>query len=302
MNIITTINITKNYASHRALNKLNISIPENTIFGLLGPNGAGKTSFIRILTQIIAPDEGEVLFHNQKLAPVHISQTGYLPEERGLYKKMKIGEQLIYLARLKGLSHKPAKEKVKVWMEKMNLLSWTDKNVEDLSKGMQQKVQFIAAVISEPSLIILDEPFTGFDPINAELVKQEILNLKKRGATIILSTHRMESVEELCDHIALIHKSEKILDGSVSAIKHEFKTGTYIIEGSGKIVVSDKIKILSQEKLNEVKSRYRLRAEGIKSNDLLHMLMKGLEIDSFKEEEPSIGDIFISKVKGVSHE
>src|SRR5690606_30759373 len=206
-------NIIKQYAEHRALDDVSMTIPAGKIFGLLGPNGAGKTSLIRIINQITAPDEGHILFDGQPLSPDHIAQIGYLPEERGLYKKMEVGEQMIYLAQLKGFSKQQAKARLDHWFERLDMKAWWKKKIEDLSKGMQQKVQFIATVLHEPKLIILDEPFSGFDPINAQIIQDEILKLNQEGATIIYSTHRMETVEELCDHIALINKSKKILDG-----------------------------------------------------------------------------------------
>jgi ABC-2 type transport system ATP-binding protein len=209
VNILEAQHIVKRYSNHTALNDVSISIPRGCIFGLLGPNGAGKTSLIRIITQITAPDSGTVYFNGEPLSPKHISQIGYLPEERGLYKKMKVGEQLLYLTQLKGISKAEAMDKLKVWFKKFEIQTWWNKHVEDLSKGMQQKVQFVATVLHNPSLIILDEPFSGFDPINANLIKDEILQLKQQGSTIIFSTHRMESVEELCDYIALINKSQK---------------------------------------------------------------------------------------------
>jgi ABC-2 type transport system ATP-binding protein len=233
MNILETHHIVKQYAEHRALDNVSLAVPKGSIFGLLGPNGAGKTSLIRIINQITAPDAGEVILGGERLNPSHIKRIGYLPEERGLYKKMKVGEQLLYLAQLKGLSEKQAMEKLKTWFIKFDIKTWWTKNVEDLSKGMQQKVQFVATVMHEPDLIILDEPFSGFDPINANLIKDEILELRERGKTIIFSTHRMESVEELCDHIALIHRSHKVLDGTKRAIKEQFKTHTYHVEYQG---------------------------------------------------------------------
>src|SRR5690606_26071300 len=203
-------NIVKQYSNHRALDDVSLSVPKGSIFGLLGPNGAGKTSLIRIINQINAPDSGEIIFDGEKLQPKHIERIGYLPEERGLYKKMKIGEQMLYLAQLKGIKKAEASRRIKEWFEKLEIQSWWDKKVEDLSKGMQQKVQFVATVIHKPDLIILDEPFSGFDPVNAQIIQNEILELNKQGATIIYSTHRMESVETLCDEIALINRSKKI--------------------------------------------------------------------------------------------
>ena len=239
MNILETHHIVKQYAEHRALDDVSLSVPQGCIFGLLGPNGAGKTSLIRIINQITAPDSGEVLLAGERLNPSHIKRIGYLPEERGLYKKMKVGEQLLYLAQLKGLTEKQAMEKLKIWFVKFDMKSWWDKMVSDLSKGMQQKVQFVSTVLHEPDLIILDEPFSGFDPINANLIRDEILELKQKGSTIIFSTHRMETVEELCDNIALIHKSKKVLDGAKSQIKEQFKTNTYFVEYKGSLIINE---------------------------------------------------------------
>ena len=213
MEALTAKNVTKRYTNHLALDNVSLTIPAQTIFGLLGPNGAGKTTLIRIINQIINSDSGEISIFGERLQPKHIGTIGYLPEERGLYKKLKVGEQLIYLAQLKGLSRKEAVEKSKAWVKKFEVTDWWTKKVEDLSKGMAQKVQFISTVMHEPRLIILDEPFSGFDPVNAQLITHEILELKEKGCTIIFSTHRMETVEDLCDHIALIDKSKKILRG-----------------------------------------------------------------------------------------
>src|ERR1700759_3514148 len=225
--------IEKQYAEHTALSDVSLEVESGQIFGLLGPNGAGKTSLIRIINQITAPDSGEIHFNGEKLNPSHIERIGYMPEERGLYKKMEIGEQMIYLARLKGLSRAEAQRRLKIWFEKLGMDTWWKKKIEELSKGMQQKAQFVATVLHEPDLIILDEPFSGFDPVNAELIKDEILELNKKGATILFSTHRMESVEELCDSIALINLSHKILDGKVKAIRNSYCNNTYLVEYEG---------------------------------------------------------------------
>ena len=233
MNLLETRHIVKDYAEHRALDDVSINIPKGSIFGLLGPNGAGKTSLIRIINQITGPDSGEIIFDGKPLNDSHIHRIGYLPEERGLYKKMKVGDQLLYLARLKGLSKNEAMDRLKIWFTKFDIKTWWDKQVADLSKGMQQKVQFVSTVLHEPDLIILDEPFSGFDPINANLIRDEILELREKGSTIIFSTHRMETVEELCDYIALIHRSKKVLDGPKNVIKEQFKTNTYFVEYSG---------------------------------------------------------------------
>src|SRR4051812_24162821 len=228
--------IVKQYAGQRALDDVSIEIEKGKIFGLLGPNGAGKTSLIRIINQITGPDSGEIFFQGEKLTQKHIEQIGYLPEERGLYKKMEVGEQALYLAQLKGMKKAEAKKKLKFWFEKFEIDAWWNKKVEELSKGMQQKVQFIVTVLHEPKLLILDEPFSGFDPINANIIRNEILNLKEQGSTVLFSTHNMGSVEELCDYIALINKSEKILDGSVKEIRKQYKSNIYEVEFSGNMM------------------------------------------------------------------
>ena len=229
MNILETKEVSKSYSSHKVLDKVSIRIKEGEIFGLLGPNGAGKTTLIRMINQITAPDEGEILFFGNKLKREDIKNIGYLPEERGLYKKMKVGEQAIYLAELKGLSKKEAKKRLEYWFERFEIGDWWNKRIEELSKGMAQKIQFITTILHEPKLLIFDEPFSGFDPLNANLLKNEILNLREKGATIIFSTHNMESVEEICDSIALINKSKKILEGNVYEIKEKFKKNIFEI-------------------------------------------------------------------------
>ncbi|TGE25598.1 ABC transporter ATP-binding protein [Hymenobacter aquaticus] len=297
--ILQAIDVHKAYAAHVALNGVSLDIPEGSIFGLLGPNGAGKTSLIRIITQITAADSGEIRFRGEKLNPSHIAQIGYLPEERGLYKKMKVGEQLLYLARLKGLSKADATARIKQWIDRLDLRAWVGKNVEDLSKGMQQKVQFIATVLHEPSLIILDEPFSGFDPINANLIKDEILALRDRGATIIFSTHRMESVEEMCDNIALINRSRKVLDGPVGQIKDTFKTQTYEVEGKGRLmVIHPDFEVLEHKERENGHFYDRIRLHhGTTPNDLLRYLIGNVEVHAFREQVPSINDIFIRRVR-----
>ncbi|MBD2715698.1 ATP-binding cassette domain-containing protein [Microvirga sp. STR05] len=297
--ILQAINVRKAYAAHVALDDVSLDIPERSIFGLLGPNGAGKTSLIRIITQITAADEGEIRVRGQKLHPDHIAEIGYLPEERGLYKKMKVGEQLLYLARLRGLSRPDATQRIKGWLDRLDLKPWAEKNVEDLSKGMQQKVQFVATVLHEPSIIILDEPFSGFDPINANLIKDEILALRDKGATIIFSTHRMESVEELCDNIALINRSHKVLDGSVRDIKNTFRSQTYEVEGRGRLLVTHPDFEVLEHKDRENGHFYdviRLHA-GTSPNDLLRYLIGNVEVHAFRELIPSINDIFIRRVQ-----
>ena len=293
-------NIVKQYANHRALDDVSIDIPEGKIFGLLGPNGAGKTSLIRIINQITAPDSGKIYFDNELLSPKHIEQIGYLPEERGLYRKMKVGEQMIYLAQLKGLSKTEAKKKLSYWFEKLDIATWWDKRIEDLSKGMQQKVQFIATILHDPRLIILDEPFSGFDPVNAQIIQEEILELNKNGATIIYSTHRMETVEELCDNIALINKSKKILDGAVKDIKKQYQNQSFVIDfqATGSLVnhnnsIYQLIALHAQEDLVQIE--IKINAE-FQLNDVLNYLIPQVQIHQVKEIVPSIHDIFIEKV------
>ncbi len=299
MNILVAEHISKYYSKHIALEDVSVSIPQNSIFGLLGPNGAGKTTLIRIITQIIEADKGQILIMGEKLEPSHISIIGYLPEERGLYKKMKVGEQLLYLARLKGMSKAEALKRTKLWFDKFEIGSWWNKNVEDLSKGMQQKIQFIATVIHEPKLLILDEPFSGFDPINANLIKDEILQLKKLGSSIIFSTHRMESVEELCDHIALINKSRKILDGPTKNIKEAYKSNTFVIEHWGIYnPLNPHIVLLDQIQLEENYYQSVVQLIDEKTpNYLLSELINHTEVCSFREKIPSINEIFIKEVK-----
>lgn len=295
-------NIVKQYAGHRALDHVSLEVEKGSIFGLLGPNGAGKTSLIRIINQITAPDEGTIYINGVRLNPSHINIIGYLPEERGLYKKMEIGEQMIYLAQLKGLGKKEAIARCNYWFEKMEMQGWWKKKVEDLSKGMQQKVQFVATVIHQPELIILDEPFSGFDPINAEIIKEEILELNKQGATIIFSTHRMESVEQLCDSIALINKSKKILDGSLKDIKNSYRSNTFCIEYSGDVSSSfntSLFDVITSQNLENTKEVTLKLKEGISVNSALQYLIPLVEIHQLKEVIPTINDIFIQQVKGI---
>ncbi|MFA5244091.1 MAG: ATP-binding cassette domain-containing protein [Pedobacter sp.] len=292
-------NIVKQYANHRALDNVSIEIEKGSIFGLLGPNGAGKTSLIRIINQITGPDQGEILLNGEKLNPSHISIIGYLPEERGLYKKMEIGEQMLYLAQLKGLSKTEATARIKYWFGKMGIQSWWNKKVEDLSKGMQQKVQFIATVVHSPQLIILDEPFSGFDPVNAQLITNEILELNSKGATIIFSTHRMESVEQLCDSIALIHKSKKILDGKVKDIKNNYRNNSYRIAYYGKAGINEnKIFTINEEKFEDDVTHLTVQInDTYTANDLLNLLIPQVQITELIEIIPSMNDIFIQNVK-----
>lgn len=302
MPLLEIKNVRKQFANHLALDDVSINIPEGKIFGLLGPNGAGKTTLIRIINQITAPDSGEVLLSGVKLNNSHVAKIGYLPEERGLYKKMKVGEQALYLAQLKGLSKKDALKKLKYWFEKFEIQTWWNKKVEELSKGMQQKVQFIVTILHEPKLLIFDEPFSGFDPINTNLLKQEILQLKKDGATVIFSTHNMGSVEELCDNIALINKSQKILDGSIEEVRNKYKSNTYEIQFSGNFnmfqaTLTSNYEILEHipsDNLNIVKIRLLNK---IPTNELISQMLPLGNISSFKEIIPGINEIFISIVE-----
>jgi ABC-2 type transport system ATP-binding protein len=292
-------NIVKQYAEHRALDDVSIEIEKGKIFGLLGPNGAGKTSLIRIINQITAPDSGEVLFNGEKLNQSHIERIGYLPEERGLYKKMQIGEQIVYLARLKGLSEKEAIRRVKEWFVKLGIESWWNKKIEELSKGMQQKAQFVSTVLHEPELIILDEPFSGFDPVNAELIKNEILELNRKGATIIFSTHRMESVEELCDSIALINRSKKILEGRVRDIRKAYRNDTYLLEYEGAKMdteIGAPFVMLEEKDLGDGHHLKLKLKESVSVNDALSYIMSRVQLTGFRELVPSMNDIFIEKV------
>lgn len=298
-------NIVKQYSNHRALDGVSFHVEKGGIFGLLGPNGAGKTSLIRIINQITAPDEGDILFDGEHLNPNHISRIGYLPEERGLYKKMEIGEQMLYLAQLKGLSKEEATERIRKWFLRMEMETWWNKKVQDLSKGMQQKVQFVATVVHQPDLIILDEPFSGFDPVNVNIIKEEILELNRQGATIIFSTHRMESVEELCDHIVLIHKSKKILSGSVEDIKNTYKSSTYQLSYRSS---SGMQSLNSQHGLFQILDTHQSRQssqhtqitlklnEGRQINEVLSYLIPLVEIQELHEVVPSIHDIFVQQV------
>jgi ABC-2 type transport system ATP-binding protein len=291
--------LNKSYGSHRALTDLNLVVPEAAIFGLLGPNGAGKTTLIRIINQIIEQDSGEVILDGQQLSGEAIRKIGYLPEERGLYKKMGVWDQLIYFSRIKGLTATEAKQRVNYWLEKFEISSWKNKKIEDLSKGMAQKIQFIATVIHSPRVLILDEPFSGFDPVNAALLKNEILELKKGGTTILLSTHRMESVELLCDQVAMIHKSKKILDGSIREIKSKFRP----------LEIHASLSQLHQElpaawkieasKEGEVDLLIPLNAQS--PNQLLRELMNFGEVISFQERFPSMEEIFIQQVNASGH-
>jgi len=294
-------NVSKQYQNHLALDKVSISLPKQSIYGLLGPNGAGKTTFIRIINQITAPDTGEIWFDGEKLNPKHISRIGYLPEERGLYKKMKVGEQAMYLAQLKGIPRTLAAKKLKDWFEKFDIIDWWGKKVEELSKGMAQKVQFIVTILHKPDLLIFDEPFSGFDPINVNLLKEEILNLRNNGSTVIFSTHNMASVEEVCDHIALINKSKKILEGNMKQIKMDNRTNTYRfalrnLSQQPKELLPAGISLLSEEVEDDSTSfTVRLPLSG-NPNELTSMLMKHGELTMMEEVLPTMNEIFIRKV------
>ncbi len=303
--ILKTEDIVKKFGDFTALNKVSIEVPEQTIFGLLGPNGAGKTTLIRIINQITMPDEGRVYFNGKLLKPDDVHYIGYMPEERGLYKRMKVGEQVIYLAQLKGMKKQEAKRQLKFWFEKLEIGDWWNKKVEELSKGMAQKIQFIVTVLHKPKLLIFDEPFSGFDPINANLIKDEILNLKKEGASIIFSTHRMESVEELCEYIALIDRSNKILDGKLLDIKKQFKTNTFevglITDHREQLLaeLSEKFKVKDaafKSLEDDLKLEIRLKNHET-SNDLIEFLNNKAVINHFIEMIPSANDIFIQAVK-----
>ena len=302
MSLIEVVDVTKQFSNHLALDKVSLSIDRGTVFGLLGPNGAGKTTLIRILNQITAPDSGKVLFDGRDMNRGDIARIGYLPEERGLYKKMSVGEQALYLAQLKGVSKKEATKRLCQWFEKFDIGSWWNRKVEELSKGMQQKVQFITTIIHEPDFLIFDEPFSGFDPINANLLKNEILELKQKGATIILSTHNMGSVEEICDEIALINNSKKILEGNLFDLKKEFRKNLFEVEMSdvnAKILLEmpETFKVISTEQKGDTKSyNIEIRDKSASANDLLQYLMNYAILISFKEILPSMSDIFIQQV------
>ena len=302
MEIFQANNIVKEYAGHVALNSVSISVKEASIFGLLGPNGAGKTTLIRIINQITAPDSGELFFEGRPIKSSDIYQIGYLPEERGLYKKMKVGEQALYLAQLKGMSKRDALKNLKYWFEKFEIQAWWGKKVQELSKGMAQKVQFITTVIHQPKLLIFDEPFSGFDPINTNLLKNEILDLKKKGTTIIFSTHDMGSVEEICDHIALINQSRKILDGQIDEVREKFKSNTFEIEFRGEtnnleLQLGSQFKLLDLDEDSILKQMKVQFLNNHSNNEILKILMNQFEIVSFKEVIPSMNDVFIHVVE-----
>ncbi|MBE16445.1 MAG: ABC transporter ATP-binding protein [Cytophagaceae bacterium] len=307
MNALLTVDtVSKNFGNFTALNGVSVAVPEGSIFGLLGPNGAGKTTLIRIINQITMPDTGTVTLDGEPLQPKHIADIGYMPEERGLYKSMKVGEQVLYLAQLKGLNKAEAKKRAKYWFDKLDIGAWWGKKIQELSKGQAQKIQFVVTVMHHPKLLIFDEPFSGFDPINANLIKDEILQLREEGATVIFSTHRMESVEELCDHIALIHKSNKILDGEINTIKRAYKNNTFdvgvLMEPSAfakaETALSQQFSCspASFKSLNdELKLRIKI-ADDAAPNELLSHLQQYGQVNHFTEVIPSVNDIFIQTV------
>lgn len=304
MSFFVAKNIVKNYANHKALDEVSIDIPEGAVYGLLGPNGAGKTSLIRIITQITGPDSGELFFNGEPLVPADMNRIGYLPEERGLYKKMKVGEQAVYLARLKGLHRSEAIKQLKSWFEKFEIEEWWDKKVEELSKGMAQKVQFITTVLHKPEMLIFDEPFSGFDPINVELLKREILELRKAGTTIIFSTHNMASVEEICSHIALINKSKKIIEGPINEIREKYANDTYELsckynpDFRPEQFTGEEFEILSQKIEGNRQDIILQRTKPCEANTLLTRFLPHTDIISYQKIIPGMNDIFIKLVKG----
>ena len=302
-NILEVKNVVKQYGDYTALNEVSLTVPKGSIYGLLGPNGAGKTSLIRIINQITMPDSGEIILDGEKLNPNHVSTIGYMPEERGLYKTMKVGEQCLYLAQLKGLSKAEAKRELDYWFDRLEIQGWWNKKMQELSKGMAQKVQFVVTVLHKPKLLILDEPFSGFDPVNANLIKDEIIELNRKGTSVIFSTHRMESVEEMCDHIALIHKSNKLIEGKLSDVKRQFRTNEYEVG-----ILTDNIEglmydlsqkfTLSQTDFKSLHDELKLQINiGTSTpNELLNLLIQRGQVTHFMEKIPSVNDIFIKTV------
>lgn len=295
--------LVKKFEQHTALNDVSISIPKGQVFGLLGPNGAGKTTFIRIINRITVPDSGRVLFDERPFEPSDVMRIGYLPEERGLYKKMKVGDQALYLAQLKGLTHREAKERLTYWFEKFDIMPWWNKKLEELSKGMQQKVQFVITVLHRPPLLIFDEPFSGFDPLNAELLKKEILALRDEGHTVVFSTHNMSSVEEVCDHFALINHAQVVLSGRVMDVRRQFRTGLYeVVTVGGTLAPDPTYDIVSVEEQYD-EHRYVLRKKVDGSNsDWLPVLTRQAEVRLFAEQLPTMNDIFIQTVNSASNQ
>lgn len=302
-NILEVQNVVKQYGDYTALNNVSLQVPKGSIYGLLGPNGAGKTSLIRIINQITMPDSGIVFLDGEKLNPEHVKHIGYMPEERGLYKTMKVGEQCLYLAQLKGMPEAEAKKQLKYWFEKFEIQGWWDKKIQELSKGMAQKIQFIVTVLHQPKLLILDEPFSGFDPVNANLIKDEIIELNKKGTSVIFSTHRMESVEEMCDYIALIHKSNKLIEGKLDDVKRQHRTNTYQVG-----IVTENIEglmlqlthkfTLNQTNFKSLNDDLKLEVHlgQYNSNDLLSILTQFGQVTHFVEKIPTVNDIFIQTV------
>ena len=302
-NILEVQNVVKQYGNYTALNNVSLQVPKGSIYGLLGPNGAGKTSLIRIINQITMPDSGVVLLDGEKLKPEHVQYIGYMPEERGLYKTMKVGEQCLYLAQLKGMPEAEAKKQLKYWFEKLEIQGWWDKKIQELSKGMAQKIQFVVTVLHNPKLLILDEPFSGFDPVNANLIKDEIIELNKKGTSVIFSTHRMESVEEMCDYIALIHKSNKLIEGKLEDVKRQHRTNTFQVG-----IVTNNIEglmlqlthkfILNQTNFKSLNDDLKLEVHlgQYNSNELLSILTQFGQVTHFVEKIPSVNDIFIQTV------
>ncbi|MFL9838032.1 ABC transporter ATP-binding protein [Flavobacterium sp. ST-75] len=302
--ILKVNNVVKQYGDYTALNSVSLDVPRGSIYGLLGPNGAGKTSLIRIINQITMPDSGEILLDGEKLKPEHVAHIGYMPEERGLYKTMKVGEQALYLAQLKGISKEEAKKQLEYWFDKLEIKGWWNKKIQELSKGMAQKIQFVVTVLHQPKLLIFDEPFSGFDPVNANLIKDEILELRDKGATVIFSTHRMESVEEMCDHIALIHKSNKLIEGKLHDVKKQYRTNTFdvgIAPYNFQQLLADINTKFKTEKADfktlddELKLAVTL-PQGGSPRDLMQYLMQHGEVTYFVEKIPSVNDIFIQTV------
>lgn len=302
--ILEVKNVVKQYGDYTALNSVSLQVPRGSIYGLLGPNGAGKTSLIRIINQITMPDSGEVFLDGEKLNPSHIANIGYMPEERGLYKSMKVGEQALYLAQLKGLSKKEAKEQLEYWFDRLEIKGWWNKKIQELSKGMAQKIQFVVTVLHQPKLLIFDEPFSGFDPVNANLIKDEILALRDKGTTIIFSTHRMESVEEMCDHIALIHQSNKLIEGELNEVKKQYRTNTFevgIVSGNNHQITGElgqkyQVAPASFKTLDDELKLQITLPQGTTSRQLLSDLVQKGDVTYFVEKIPSVNDIFIQTV------
>lgn len=295
--------IIKRYGDYVALNEVSLSVPKGSIYGLLGPNGAGKTSLIRIINQITLPDSGEIILDGEKLQPKHVQYIGYLPEERGLYKSMKVGEQCLYLAQMKGLTKAEAKKQLEYWFDRLGIQGWWNKKIQELSKGMAQKIQFVVCVLHQPKLLIFDEPFSGFDPVNANVIKEEILALKEQGSTIIFSTHRMESVEELCDNIALIHQSNKLIEGKLDEVKKQYRTNSFEVG-----ILSDNVEglmyditqkfTLAPAQFKSLNNELKLEVQlgNTSPNELLHILTQRGQVTHFVEKIPSVNDIFIQTV------